>query len=203
MKSCYIGFDTRNIDDGAIAYVPKGVYDTGIVFYPGGKVEYKAYIPLMQSLASRGILCVLVEMPFNLAVLDSNRATGLFEGFVAVKHWYMSGHSLGGSMACEYAYDNQGIFDGVVLLGAYSAADLSGTSLRVLSIYGSNDEVMDKNSYEESKKNLPAGFSEYIVIGGNHAYFGVYGEQSGDGKSNISNKEQIEITAEKISEFVK
>ncbi len=199
----YTGFDTREIDEGTTAYVPKGAYNTGIVFYPGGKVEHKSYIPLLQCLASKGILCVLVDMPFNLAVFDIDRATGCFEGFVAVKHWYMAGHSLGGSMACEYAVKNQGIFDGVILLGSYSSADLSSTAFKALSIYGSNDEVLDKDSYEENRKNLPKNTQEYVIPGGNHAYFGVYGEQSGDGDASISNREQIELTAQKIVEFVK
>lgn len=199
----YTGFDIREIDDGAFAYVPKGEYDTGIVFYPGGKVEHLAYVPLMKCLASKGILCVLVDMPYNLAVFDTDRATGCFEGFVSVKHWYMAGHSLGGSMACEYASDNQSIFEGVILLASYSSADLSQTAFKVLSIYGSNDGVLDMDSYGESKANLPASFEEKVIVGGNHAYFGVYGEQDGDGTATISNREQIEQATEIILEFLK
>jgi len=199
----YDGFDVREIDEGTVAYAPKGDFDTGVVFYPGGKVEYRAYIPLAQALASRGILCILVDMPFNLAVFDIDRADGVYEGFVMVDHWYMAGHSLGGSMACEYALEKQSVFDGVILLASYSAADLSETDLKVLSIYGSADEVLNKESYVENKINLPEKAEEYIIPGGNHAYFGAYGEQSGDGTAEITNKEQIELTAEKIFDFVK
>lgn len=199
----YDGFDIREIDDGTVAYVPKVEYDTGIVFYPGGKVEHRAYIPLMQALASQGVLCILVDMPFNLAVFDIDRANGVYEGFVSVDHWYMAGHSLGGSMACEYIADKEDIFDGVILLASYSAADLSSTSFKVLSIYGSADTVLDKDSYNESKVNLPKGYVEEVLPGGNHAYFGVYGEQSGDGEATLSNKEQIELTASIIAEFIK
>ena len=198
----YEGFDTRE-NDGTIAFVPKGEFDTGVVLYPGGKVEYKAYIPLAQALASRGVLCILVDMPFNLAVFDIDRADGVYEGYVMVDHWYMAGHSLGGSMACEYVVNHLDCFEGVILLGSYSAADLSKTELKALSLYGSADGVLNRESYEESKPNLPKSAEEFIIPGGNHAYFGVYGEQSGDGTSTISNKEQIEITADKIAEFVK
>lgn len=199
----YNGYVTREIDDGTVAYVPDGEYDTGIVFYPGGKVEHRAYIPLMKALASQGVLCILVDMPFNLAVLDINRADGVYEGFVSVDRWYMAGHSLGGSMACEYALEKQSIFEGVILLASYSAADLSKTELKVLSIYGSADTVLDKESYLENKSNLPADFEEHVLPGGNHAYFGVYGEQNGDGEGILSNREQIEQSVKIILEFVK
>ncbi len=199
----YDGFVIREIDDGTAAYVPNGEYDTGIVFYPGGKVEHRAYIPLMKAIASQGVLCILVDMPFNLAVFDINRADGIYEGFVSVDHWYMAGHSLGGSMACEYALKRKDIFAGVILLASYSAADLSETELDVLSIYGSADGVLDKESYAENKSNLPLGATEHVIPGGNHAYFGVYGEQSGDDEATVTNREQIEQTAKKIIEFVK
>ena len=149
------------------------------------------------------MLCILVDMPFNLAVFDIDRADGVYEGFVSVDHWYMAGHSLGGSMACEYIADKCDIFEGVILLASYSAADLSKTEFKVLSIYGSADTVLNKESYDESKANLPKGYVEHLLPGGNHAYFGVYGEQSGDGEATLTNKEQIELTASVIAEFVK
>lgn len=198
----YTGFEVQELDGDATAFVPQAGYTNGIIFYPGGKVEHTAYIPLMESLASKGVLTILVKMPFNLAVFDINRADGLRDSFDSVKHWYMAGHSLGGSMACEYAYDNKDSFDGIILLAAYSACDLSKTNLRVLSIYGSNDEVLNKEKYEDSRSNLPSNFTEHVIDGGNHAQFGVYGEQKGDGVSIITHKEQIEETTKAIVNFI-
>ena len=198
----YSGFETVTLDDGTIALVPNASYDTGIIFYPGGKVEYIAYLPLMQCLASQGVLCLLTDMPFNLAVLDINRADGLRDGYKQVESWYMAGHSLGGSMACSYVADKASEFDGVILLASYSTEDLSQTGLSVLSIYGSNDRVLNSVSYTENKSNLPQGTVEYIIEGGNHAYFGTYGEQDGDGAATVTNREQIEITAEQIIKFI-
>lgn len=43
---------------------------TGLIFYPGGKVQYEAYAPLLYHLAENGIFCVLLHMPGNLAVLS-------------------------------------------------------------------------------------------------------------------------------------
>ena len=59
-----------------LAFVPEDA-ETGLIFYPGGKVEYTAYTPLMRMLADNGVLCVLVEMPLNLAVLNMNAADGI------------------------------------------------------------------------------------------------------------------------------
>lgn len=175
--------------------------DTGLIFYPGGKVEHTAYVPLMQECASRGILCVLVEMPFNLAVFDINAADGITEQYPDIDSWYIGGHSLGGSMAASYAAENSDIFEGLVLLGSYSAADLSETSLRVLSVYGSEDMVMNGEKYEECRTNLPDNFTETVIENGCHAYFGMYGEQEGDGTPAISNEQQIIITADAIKDF--
>ncbi|MBQ9959115.1 MAG: alpha/beta hydrolase, partial [Oscillospiraceae bacterium] len=106
----------------------------GLIFYPGGLVEYSAYVPLMQALAAKGVLCVLVEMPGNLAVLDINAAQGIAEQYPHITSWYVGGHSLGGSMAASYAAKNTSSLDGVLLLAAYSTADLSSSGLKVLSV---------------------------------------------------------------------
>ncbi len=175
----------------------------GIIFYPGGKVEAKAYAPLMYALAKEGVLSILVTMPGNLAVLDMNAAEGICEQYPEIENWYMAGHSLGGSMAASYISENADSFNGLILLAAYSTADLSNSGLDVLSIYGSNDGVLNMEKYEEYKTNLPEDFSEFIIDGGCHAYFGAYGEQDGDGEAEITREEQIECTVEKITDFMK
>ena len=186
---------------GTIVFSPEGA-TKGFIFYPGGKVEYTAYIPLMQALSEQGVLCVLVEMPFNLAVFDVNAADGIKEEYPEIEEWYIGGHSLGGSMAAAYAADNAEDFEGLILLASYSTADLSEKGLRVLSVYGSEDGVLNMEKYEKYASKLPPDFTEYVIEGGCHAYFGVYGAQSGDGTPAISNKEQIDVTAEKLSEFI-
>ena len=185
--------------DGLIIATPTEA-KAGFIFYPGGKVEYNSYLPLMLALAEKGILCVLTPMPCNLAVLDMNAADGITEKFPEIEDWYIGGHSLGGSMAASYLAKNEDTIDGLVLLGSYSTAELTGS--RVLSLYGSEDGVMNREKYEKYKTNLPEGFTEIIIEGGNHAYFGMYGEQKGDGKASISATEQISITADAISKFI-
>jgi hypothetical protein len=175
----------------------------GFIFYPGGKVEYTAYIPLMKKLSDNGITCLLVDMPFNLAVLDINRAKGLQELYPNITNWYIGGHSLGGSMAASYLSNNLDSFDGLILLGSYSTVDFSNSDIKVLSIYGSNDLVMNREKYIEYKNNIDDNLKEVVIDGGNHAYYGMYGNQKGDGVSSITNREQINITANYIIDFTK
>lgn len=190
-------------EDGTVVVRPDGKEPiSGLIFYPGGKVEHTAYIPLMEALASEGILCVLMEMPFRLAVLDMNAADGVREAFPRVERWYIGGHSLGGSMAASYVESHAEEFEGLILLGSYSTADLSGTNLAVLSVYGSEDGVMNREKYAENTSNLPEGFTELVIEGGNHAYFGMYGEQDGDGTATVSPAEQIRLTAEAVLSMV-
>lgn len=184
----------EQINSRTIAFVPEQP-KAALIFYPGGKVEYTAYAPLMQELSKQGFLCLLEKMPLNLAVLDIAAADGLQEKFPEIEKWYIGGHSLGGSMAAIYASRHAEELDGVVLLGAYSTADLRRTKLKTLCIYGSNDDVMNRTKYRNYKSNLPSDYTQTIISGGNHSYFGSYGQQDGDGAASITNKEQMQVTA--------
>lgn len=188
------------LKNGNVVFEPHDA-TVGLIFYPGGKVDHNAYQPLMAALAREGVLCVLVEMPFRLAVLDMNAADGIQEKYPEIEDWYIGGHSLGGSMAASYLSDNAEDFEGLVLLGSYSTADLSNTDLAVLSVYGSEDKVMNREKYDENKANLPSDFTEVVLEGGCHAYFGMYGAQDSDGTPTISNEEQINLTALAISDL--
>ena len=130
-------------------------------------------------------------------------AEGLPEQFPEVTEWYIGGPSLGASMAAAYVADHREEYTGLILLGSYSTTDLSGTELSVLSVYGSEDRVLNKENYDESKANLPAEFTEVILDGGCHAYFGMYGAQEGDGTPTLSNEEQIAATVDAVTEFLK
>ncbi len=184
-----------------MAFLPENP-QTGLIFYPGGKVEHTAYVPLMQALASKGILCVLPEMPLRLAVLNADAADGIKELYPAVTTWYIGGHSLGGSMAASYLSKHAAEFEGLVLLASYSTADLSATDLSVLSVYGKEDGVLDLEKYAKCKGNLPADMTEHVLAGGNHAYFGMYGKQKGDGEAALTPADQIGQTAELIAAFM-
>jgi hypothetical protein len=71
-----------------------------------------------------------------------------------------------------------------------------------MSIYGSEDGVMNREKYDKYKTNLPSDFTEEIIAGGNHAGFGMYGIQEGDGSATITTVEQIEKTSDAILTFI-
>ena len=187
--------------NGNIVFEPDGA-TTGLIFYPGGKVEHSAYIPLMQACAEKGILCIIAEMPFNLAVFDINAADGIQKEYPQIENWYIGGHSLGGSMAASYVEKHTDEYEGLILLGSYSTTDLSDVGLDVLSIYGSEDHVLNREKYNDNIRNLPKDYKEIVIEGGCHAYFGMYGAQEGDGTPSISNTEQILQTAEYIAQMI-
>lgn len=190
-------------NDGITQFTPEGEEpETGIIFYPGGKVDEKSYAPLLKQLAAEGYAVFLVDMPFNLAVFDSDAAEQIIEEQEQIKEWYLSGHSLGGVMAAQFAADQTETIDGLIFLAAYSAVDLSHTSLAVLSLYGSEDKVLDVTSYNEAKQNFPDDYVESIIAGGNHAQFGDYGRQAGDGIAEITAVEQQQVTVHEIVSFI-
>ena len=174
----------------------------GRIFYPGGNVENTAYAPLLHDLAEDGILCVLVKMPCNLAVLDMNAADSIPERFSEVTDWYIGGHSLGGAMAASYAAKHTDELDGLVLLAAYSTADLTDSGLRVYAAYGSEDGVLNRETYEADRVNLPQDTTETVIDGGCHAGFGSYGAQKGDGAPVISAEEQQQQTADALAAWM-
>lgn len=175
--------------------------DTAMIFYPGAKVDEKAYAPLMTRLAAGGVDCFLVQMPAHLAILDMDKAEDIM-GKYSYDKWYLSGHSQGGAAAAIYAAGNPDNIDGLVLLAAYPTKDISD-DISLLSIYGDQDKVVQMESYDSNKINWPAQSQELIIPGGNHAGYANYGKQAGDGEAQISNDKQQEITATAILNFMK
>lgn len=186
--------EVSELPDGSTAFVPANPV-CGMVFYPGGKVEPEAYAPLLLDCAEQGVLCVLVRPAFNLAILDANAADGMIGQFPEVDAWYLGGHSLGGVAAASYLADHLDEFEGVVLLASYPTVDLSATSEQVLRVVGTNDGVLDREKYEAARELLPPNTRELELEGGNHAQFGDYGPQDGDGEATLPASEQRDLTA--------
>ncbi|MCI8637620.1 MAG: carboxymethylenebutenolidase, partial [Coprococcus sp.] len=171
--------------------------DTAMVFYPGAKVEYTAYLPLLSDLAEQGIDCFLIKMPCNLAFFGQNKSKKIMD-YYEYDYWYLYGHSLGGSMSASYASGHLESLNGLVLLAAYPTKSLKSDSFSVLSLYGSEDGVLNMEKVEEGKAYMPADYVEVCIEGGNHAQFGNYGEQKGDHAAGISREEQQAQTVEAI-----
>ncbi|SFG19404.1 Alpha/beta hydrolase family protein [Lachnospiraceae bacterium C7] len=165
-----------------------------IVFYPGAKVEEVAYSRLMSDFAEAGYEVFLVKMPMRMAIFDKDAATDIIKDKANknIKEWTMMGHSMGGAMAANYTAEHTDKVSNLVLLAAYGTKDFSKSNVKVLSLYGSNDKVLNKEHYKKNAKNLPKDAVKYEIEGGNHAGYADYGEQKSDGKAKISPKEQQE-----------
>ena len=164
----------------------------GIVFYPGGKVDEKAYAPMLLELAENGYEVYLVKMPAKLAIFGMNAAEDIITAAPHIEDWTMMGHSLGGAMAASFCAEYDEEIDELVLLAAYSMEDLSDKDIKVYSFYGSEDKVLNMENYDKYYENLPDDMIEEVIEGGNHAGYAHYGEQEGDGKAAISREEQQE-----------
>jgi pimeloyl-ACP methyl ester carboxylesterase len=164
----------------------------GLVLYPGGRIDPRAYAPAAHALAREGYLVVIVRMPLNLAIFSPDRAADVMSAFSTIDRWAVGGHSLGGAMAARFAYQNPGAVQGLVLWAAYPAStdDLSGRTLAVASIYGTHDGLATGDKIAAARPLLPGNTHWVAIEGGNHAQFGWYGSQSGDGTATLSREEQ-------------
>jgi pimeloyl-ACP methyl ester carboxylesterase len=167
---------------------------TGLILYPGGRVDPRAYAPPARAMAAQGYLVVVVPMPFNLAVFGLDRAADVMAAFSEIQHWALGGHSLGGSMAARFARLNPDRVEGLALWASYPAGgdDLSQSRLRVASIYGTLDGLVTPGDIAASRALLPADTEWVTIEGGNHAQFGWYGPQGRDNPATISREDQQE-----------
>lgn len=199
--ACMAGTASVSVTEAEHGYYFDGPgEETAILFVPGAKVDAKAYAPLLVRLAEGGADCYLYEPPFHMAFTAVPAAEEALADFPH-NHWYAAGHSLGGVSASACAVKNVSRFDGMILLAAYPTK-LVPDGLAVCSIYGSLDTKLDKEAYEDCRKNFPADCEEVIIEGGNHAQFGDYGPQKGDSPAEITPEEQQKKTAAVILTFL-
>lgn len=173
--------------------------ETGFIIYPGGRVDPRAYAPTARAIAEEGVCVVIVPMPLNLAVLASNRAQTVIDAHPEIDTWAIGGHSLGGAMATRFADTNPGVVDGLVLWTSYPAESNSladQDSLAVASIYATEDGLATPEKIEASRPLLPPQTKWVEIAGGNHAQFGWYGSQDGDGTATISRETQQNVVVE-------
>ncbi|MFP8888635.1 alpha/beta fold hydrolase [Natrialbaceae archaeon A-CW2] len=196
------------VEDGT--YVLQGGEITdetvGLIVYPGARVHPDSYLwTLAPVVANEDVVVMIPEMPLNLAILDSSAAEDLMDRHDGIDQWYVGGHSLGGAMACRYAARNDQRIDGVVHLASYcdESDDLRGTNLAVLSIQGTADGVIDRDT-ERANRHLLGDAAIVVEIDGmNHAQFGAYGDQRGDTSPTISDELAREQLIETLLEWLR
>ena len=190
------------MEDGVLRFETTAEPAANFIFYPGGLVQPESYAVLARSLAEKGVNTYIVAMPLNLAVLDRDGAKRALPLLNPHGINIIGGHSLGGTMAAEYAKNSTIDVQGIVILASYPNSDLGGLNIPVLSIYGSQDGVLDLERYTNSKSYMPDSFEEHVIEGGNHAQFGDYGLQKKDKGATISDDEQIQETVGTIVDWI-
>ena len=168
--------------------------NTGFIFYPGGRVDPKAYASLMRELASEGYLVVVPEMPINMAVFNPNIADEITENYPEIRNWVIGGHSVGGAMAAQYTDRHPEIIDGVAIWASYPPdnTDISDLDIPVVSMYGSRELRVDDASVGERKYLLPEDTLYIRIEGGDHHQFGSYEINPRDHLATISRASQHE-----------
>ncbi|MDJ0755909.1 MAG: alpha/beta hydrolase [Ardenticatenaceae bacterium] len=182
----------------------QSTYPLGFIFYPGGLVPAEAYAAHLRPLAEAGIPVFIPSMPLNFAIFDPNEAADIISLYPEIESWAIGGHSLGGSMAAQFAGQSPETVDALVLWASYPAdnLDLSLQDLSVLSLYGTRDGLIETGVIEDSRARLPQEASLVPINGGNHAQFGRYGFQDRDLTAEISADEQLEVVVTETLTFL-
>lgn len=176
--------DTEN---GIVMEPTSGPSETGLVFVPGAKVDPYAYLNKLSGIVEDGTTVVITKPTLNIAFADVRPLDAFTADAPGIDTWFVGGHSLGGVKACQYAADND--VAGLVLFGSYCATDLSDSGIPVLSFVASNDGLSTPQKIADAANLLPADTVTVILDGANHADFGDYGVQPGDGESVVDDSD--------------
>jgi fermentation-respiration switch protein FrsA (DUF1100 family) len=196
--------------------------NAAFLFVPGGLVDPHAYLQAMEKVVEKGIDVVILKVSANLAILDNGKPERILRQLPDYNSWYVGGHSLGGISALAAVRNNPDLFEGLILLGtypteAYSIPDWKGNAL---SLYAEFDQLSTPAEINASRSFLPLARDinavaeidslptsgpltlYYLIAGGNHAQFGQYGAQAGDGEATISAEAQHEEVGAVITAFI-
>ena len=162
----------------------------GVVFYPGAKVDARAYAAILRPIAEAGHLVVIVKLPYGIAFASPNAAGRVIRSERGVRRWVVAGHSLGGTVAARYAGGGHARVAGLLLWASYPASSIRDrTGLAVTSVSATNDGLATPDDIAASHSDLPPDTRFVAIEGAVHADFGDYGAQSGDGTATIPHAE--------------
>jgi pimeloyl-ACP methyl ester carboxylesterase len=196
---------TVSVDEGKdIVFTPRNVTpDTGVILYPGGRCDPRAYAPVMRSIAAVGYLVAIPNMPLRMAVLDADRASKIIEAHSGIRTWVLGGHSMGGAMAAAYAFKHPDAIQGLFLMGSYAARmhAIPDRSLPVMMISGSHDFITRQSEVAAAPGRLPAHTRFVTIEGGDHYQFGNFANAELTAEINRSEQQQQAVTA--LLDFLK
>jgi pimeloyl-ACP methyl ester carboxylesterase len=144
----------------------------GLIFYPGGECDERAYAEPLRRVAAAGYLVVLVPMPLKLAVFAVDSASDVIAQHPEITSWAMAGHSLGGAMAARYAYNHPASIDGLILWDAYPADDMAESTLKAVMIHRADSSGGLPAEYLDKLPLLPKQTSFVALAGALHMNFG-------------------------------
>ena len=167
---------------------------SGLIIYPGGKVDFRAYAPTAKAIAAQGYLVALLSSPNDLALFGVKRGKEVINAFPEIQFWSVTGHSLGGTAAAAFGKSNDDIVDGVVIWDSYPSVlfTLKNSDLQAKTIYGTNGGNTSSETFEASAVHLPVGSELVAIEGGVHTFFGYYG----DGVSLYHDEDPTDLTRE-------
>lgn len=168
-----------------------------VLIIPGGKVEPESYEYLAISLAINGYNVTIAKPLFNLAILTPNYYNRFLSNSLDN---VVIGHSLGGTVGSIMSNSNH-LVSYVVFLASYPIFDVSDKE--TLIITAENDLVLDASKIEENKGFLNESYQYLSIAGGNHAQFGWYGNQKGDGQATIDTITQQDLIITEIISLLK
>ena len=188
--------------------------DKNLIFVTGGLVNESSYLFMLSKVAVQNRTVVYVpKIKLNLAFLDLKVIDRIVNQY-SLNRFYVSGHSLGGVVACYYISDgfagkngaDISKVDGIVLMASYCDKPINDFKGSVVSVYGSKDEVLDKNKLKQANSFLPLSTPRTLgetvrvteIEGVNHAQFGNYGSQRGDGTSDLTPNQAIIAITDQI-----
>ena len=188
--------------DRKVVMSPTGdTHSVGVLYFPGARVDPYSYLYPLADVAAQGATVVIVDPLFNMALIDTRGVEELTGDLPAISEWVLAGHSLGGVKACLEA--SHPSVTHLVLFASYCATDISSLDIDVLQVVGSQDGLLDNDLRLEATSLLPAGEETTLVIpGANHADFGTYGPQPGDGPSAYTHEEMRSLITEAFATSV-
>lgn len=198
----------ETVAEGILMTPEADAADVGVIMIPGARVDPYAYMDKLRDVvAESGAPILIVRPAINLAIADPRDLGALVGDVDAAESWVVAGHSLGGTRACLVAAGAEESGDdrlaGLLLLGSYCANDLSSTDLPVLSIGAENDGLSTPEEIAARADALPGSTRFVEIPGANHASFGDYGVQAGDGPVTADDDEVRAVLTTEISSLLR